>query len=297
LGPSRRVPAKRVPRKRSISLFDEKKISRVGEIAEQGRSRSLGQRPELRAGGVDPFEDGEQVFERAGEAVEFPHDERVAGAELVEKAVKLGAVPATATKEPAMKKHEILSPQSRAVLFDPPTDPAEIVRHYTFSPEDLALIRRRRRDANRLGFAVHLAYLRFPGRARSAAEVPPANMLGFIADQLGCELTALDNYARREETRWEHLGELQAYLGVRPFLREDYRAVTKVAIEQATGTDRGHAIVSAMITDLRQRGASCRRLGHWNGLPLVPGPAPASKPIRRSSKGSTRMGFAHFRSC
>ena len=28
-----------------------------------------------------------------------------------------------------MKKHEILSPQSRAALFDPPTDPAAIVRH------------------------------------------------------------------------------------------------------------------------------------------------------------------------
>ena len=153
-----------------------------------------------------------------------------------------------------MKKHEILSPQSRAALFDPPTDPAEIVRHYTFSPEDLALIRRRRRDANRLGFAVLLAYLRFPGRARGVAEVPPANMLSFIAGQLGCDLTALDGYARREETRWEHLGELQAYLGVRPFQREDYRAVTKVAVEQATGTDRGHAIVSAMVTDLRQRG-------------------------------------------
>ena len=27
-----------------------------------------------------------------------------------------------------MKKHEILSPQSRAALFDPPTDPAAIVR-------------------------------------------------------------------------------------------------------------------------------------------------------------------------
>lgn len=78
-----------------------------------------------------------------------------------------------------MKKHEILSPQSRAALFDPPTDPAEIVRHYTFSPEDLALIRRRRRDANRLGFAVLLAYLRFPGRVQGVAEVPPANMLRF----------------------------------------------------------------------------------------------------------------------
>jgi hypothetical protein len=40
-----------------------------------------------------------------------------------------------------MKKHEILSPQSRAALFDPPTAPAAIVRHYTFSPDDLAMIR------------------------------------------------------------------------------------------------------------------------------------------------------------
>jgi hypothetical protein len=38
------------------------------------------------------------------------------------------------------------------------------VRHYTFSIEDVTLIRQRRRNANRLGFAVHLAYLRFHGR-------------------------------------------------------------------------------------------------------------------------------------
>ncbi len=67
---------------------------------------------------------------------------------------------------PAMKKHEILSSQSRATLFGPPSDVTSIVRHYTFSMEDLALIRQRLRDANRLGFAAHLAYLRYPGRVR-----------------------------------------------------------------------------------------------------------------------------------
>ena len=72
-----------------------------------------------------------------------------------------------------MKKHEILSPQSRAALFEPSTDPAAIVRHYTFSPEDLALIRQRRREANRLGFAVHLAYFRYPGRIIGVDETPP----------------------------------------------------------------------------------------------------------------------------
>ena len=43
-----------------------------------------------------------------------------------------------------MPPRHILSPQSRAALFNPPTDPAAIVRHYTFSSDDMALIRQRR---------------------------------------------------------------------------------------------------------------------------------------------------------
>ena len=153
-----------------------------------------------------------------------------------------------------MKKHEILSPQSRAALFDPPIDPAAIVRHYTFSPEDLALIRQRRRDANRLGFAVHLAYLRFPGRVLGTEEIPPADILSFIADQLSIKPESLNTYARREETRWEHLGELQEYLGIRPFRREDYRATARAALVEAIGSDRADAIVTALIGHLRERG-------------------------------------------
>jgi TnpA family transposase len=152
-----------------------------------------------------------------------------------------------------MPPRHILSPQSRAALFDPPTDPAAIVRHYTFSPEDLALIRQRRRAANRLGFAVNLAYLRFPGRVLDIDEAPPADMLTFSATQIGCAPADFGVYARRDETRREHLGELQGYLGVRPFRRDDKRAVAHVAIEQATGSDRGDAIVSAMIEHLRER--------------------------------------------
>ncbi len=152
-----------------------------------------------------------------------------------------------------MKKHEILSPQSRAALFDPPTDPAAIVRHYTFSPEEMALIRQRRRDANRLGFAVHFAYLKFPGRVLGGGEIAPPNMVAFIADQLEIEFGAFGEYAQRSETRREHLGELQDYLGVRPFRREDYRATAEVALEEATGTDRGDAIVAVMVNHLRKR--------------------------------------------
>jgi hypothetical protein len=145
-----------------------------------------------------------------------------------------------------------LIPQARAALFDPPTDVRAIVRHYTFSIEDVALIRQRRRNANRLGFAVHLAYLRFPGRVLGQKETPPAYMLAFIADQLRIDSNDFGDYAQRGETRREHLGELQAYLGVQPFGRQDYRTMARIAFNESIGTDRGEAIAGAMVAHLGQ---------------------------------------------
>ena len=90
--------------------------------------------------------------------------------------------------------------------------------------QDMALIHQRRRAANRLGFAVHLSYLRFPGRAPRPDESPPTEMLAFISAKTGCNPRDFASYARRSETRWEHLGGLQNYLNARPFRREDTRA-------------------------------------------------------------------------
>lgn len=49
-----------------------------------------------------------------------------------------------------------------------PTD-ALLSRHYTLSDTDLALIQERRRDSNRLGFAVQLTVLRHLGRGLDVA--------------------------------------------------------------------------------------------------------------------------------
>ncbi len=46
----------------------------------------------------------------------------------------------------------------------------DIVRYYTRSPDDLTLILQRRCDANLLGFAVHFAYLKFPGQNVGSAD-------------------------------------------------------------------------------------------------------------------------------
>ena len=56
----------------------------------------------------------------------------------------------------------------------------ELIRHYTFSEIDLASIRQRRGNHNRLGFAVQLCYLRYPDLALPTQGEPPAPWLAFI---------------------------------------------------------------------------------------------------------------------
>lgn len=152
-----------------------------------------------------------------------------------------------------MPRRQLLSPQARSSLFDPPRDPALVVRFHTLSPADLALIRRRRRPANCLGFAIQLAYLRHPGRAIEAGEVPPEAMLAFIAQQLGVSPATFLGYARRDPTRREHLLELQAALGLKAFGLGDYRSLSAWALEVARQTDRGEAIIAALVEEVRRR--------------------------------------------
>ena len=118
-----------------------------------------------------------------------------------------------------MPARTLLSVEQRTRLFAMPTDLAAMARHYVLDTHDLALIRARRRTSNRLGFAVQLCALRYPGRALEPEEIPPAPVLTFIARQIDAEVELFADYARRAETRREHLLELYKVLGLRARLK------------------------------------------------------------------------------
>lgn len=63
-------------------------------------------------------------------------------------------------------------------------DEREILRYYTISDEELQIINKQRGAANRLGFAIQITYLRFPGRPLSANEKVPDFIVHTIAKQL-----------------------------------------------------------------------------------------------------------------
>ena len=60
----------------------------------------------------------------------------------------------------------------------------EMVRHWMLTERDLALVNERRRHHNRLGFAVQLCLLRYPGWPLKPGEMPPSNLLECVAEQL-----------------------------------------------------------------------------------------------------------------
>jgi len=62
-----------------------------------------------------------------------------------------------------MARRALLSAAEREGLLAPPNEPNELIRHSTLSESDLSVNRQCRGTANRLGFAVQLCYMRYPG--------------------------------------------------------------------------------------------------------------------------------------
>ena len=150
-----------------------------------------------------------------------------------------------------MSRRTLLSSEQRARLFAIPTTPAEMARHYVLSAKDLMFVRAKRRTVNRLGFAVQLCLLRYPGQGLGPGEQLPAALLAFVAEQLDMSPATFADYARRDQTRREHAAELQAILGLRSFRLSDWRNCLRIGADAAWATDRGEPIVQAMLTHLR----------------------------------------------
>jgi TnpA family transposase len=159
-----------------------------------------------------------------------------------------------------MALRELLSSSQREALEAVPLDRAGLIEHYVLSDQDLSLIRRRRGAQNRLGLAVQLALLRYPGRALLPGETPPAELLTFVARQLGLSAGAWASYAERDETRREHLAELQLHYGLRSFGIGHYRSLSTWLMPAAMQTNRGVVLVRAGIGELRRRSVVVPRL-------------------------------------
>ena len=152
-----------------------------------------------------------------------------------------------------MPRRSTLSAAERELLLALPETSEEFIRHYTFSEADLSLIYQHRGAANRLGFAVQLCYLRFPGVVLGLDQLPAPSLLAFVAAQLKFSSPEWAVYGRREQTRREHLLELQAAFGFQTFALPHYRAAVLWLAEVALQTDKGVVLVQALLGHLRHQ--------------------------------------------
>ncbi|HCF1766392.1 TPA: Tn3 family transposase [Pseudomonas aeruginosa] len=152
-----------------------------------------------------------------------------------------------------MPRRSILSATERESLLALPDAKDELIRQYTFNETDLSIIRQHRGPANRLGFAVQLCYLRFPGIFLGIDELPFQPLLRMVAAQLKVPVESWNEYGQREQTRREHLVELQTVFGFKPFTMSHYRQAVHTLTELALQTDKGIVLASALVENLRRQ--------------------------------------------
>jgi len=108
-----------------------------------------------------------------------------------------------------MPRRRALTNDQLDALMALPTTEAGIIQHYTLSKEDISIICRRRRSWNRLGFAIQLCGLRYPGRLLRPGELVPEAIVRYVAQQLDVLPEDLADYAARSQTRYDQLDALR----------------------------------------------------------------------------------------
>lgn len=152
-----------------------------------------------------------------------------------------------------MPRRSILTERQRSALFDLPTDEALMLRHYTLADDDIEHISERRRPENKIGFALQLCALRYPGRLLSSGEVIPEKVLRFIAAQLGLTGNDVLPYAARRQTRQQHLHALRQIYGFKMFSGQGARSL-KAWLENEAETARSNEDLACRFVE------ECRRL-------------------------------------
>jgi len=153
-----------------------------------------------------------------------------------------------------MAHRQLLTDEERRALLGIPLDADSMMRCFTLSRTDQELVAERRRDANRIGFAVQLALLRYPGIALAQVEQPVQPLVQWLARQLEIPAAPFAGYAHRPQTMTDHARLLARMLGLRPPANADLPMMIEAGAWAAWSTERGQPIAAAVVSALRAAG-------------------------------------------
>jgi len=129
----------------------------------------------------------------------------------------------------------------------------DFTSYYSLSDFDIDVINKHRRDHNRLGFAIQLCILRYPGCTINNMLEIPENLISYVAKQINVEPNVFSLYAQRDTTRREHLEEIRQVFGYINFDKSDYRKVSSTLLESALENGNTMYLIRNAIERLRKK--------------------------------------------
>jgi TnpA family transposase len=148
----------------------------------------------------------------------------------------------------------LLTEEQRLELVEIPLNISEyeIAKFYTFSPHDIDIINKHRRNYNRLGFAVQLALLRNPGWSLSSINNIPESVLIYISEQIQVTPKELELYAQRDNTRLEHLQEIREIYGFRNYTEQDNLSLIPILLPYAMENNNVINLMKLAINEIKK---------------------------------------------
>jgi Domain of unknown function (DUF4158) len=132
----------------------------------------------------------------------------------------------------------------------------EVERFFHLDDEDRRLVAMRRRDYNRLGFAVQMVTVRHLGMFLPDPLDVPLELVEYLAEQLGIDdPSCVKSYLDRRMTRFEHADEVQQEYGLTAFADVEAELAAWIADQAWMTGDGPKAIFSGAVAWLRARQA------------------------------------------
>jgi len=152
-----------------------------------------------------------------------------------------------------MPRRQILSDTELEGLLALPETDQELIRLYEFSEHDLSIINQHRGEANRLGFAVQLCFMRYPGIVLPVGKRPEPALLKIVCERLRIKTDVWEEYAERDETRRDHAGTIRLLFGFKAFTMHYYKTSLHALEKTAQQTDRGIVLALELLQNLRNQ--------------------------------------------
>lgn len=144
-----------------------------------------------------------------------------------------------------------VSDTDRRALEQFPTFVEDPANYFTLLAEDLELVMARYGSAARLAGGLQIGAMRLVGFVPFDLTAAPSDIVDFVAGQVGVGAASLAEYTNRDQTRSDHVSDVERHLGFRRADRGDLKSFSDWLVERALEHDRPSVLFRLACEHLR----------------------------------------------